>query len=217
MRLDQLPEQITLAEATGLGAPPTTGKHVLLGVSGDRLSPVWASLDAGPLVVAGPAGSGRSTAAAAVSASAAASGLSVLLGVHRRTAPHDRASEAGVTVVTSGEVADALDRSPVDLVVLDDVDRLPADDALVERLTKPCGPPLAATGLLDSFGFGATGLVKVARTRPGSVVLLCPPNHLAAANVGVPLERGMGFNGPPGRAYLVTEGRVVLGQVPDVT
>jgi hypothetical protein len=47
------------------------------------------------------------------------------------------------------------------------------------------------------------------------VVLLCPPNHLVAANVGVTLERGMGFTGPPGRAYLVAEGKTMLGQVPD--
>ena len=120
MRLDRLPEQITLAEATGLGVRPTTGQHVLLGVSGDRLSPVWASLDAGPVVIAGPAGSGRSTAAAAVAASAAASGLRVLLAVHRRSATHERAAEAGVTVVTNGELAASLDISPADLVVLDD-------------------------------------------------------------------------------------------------
>jgi S-DNA-T family DNA segregation ATPase FtsK/SpoIIIE len=188
----------------------------VLGVSGDRLSPVWASLDSGPVVIAGPANSGRSTAAAAVAVSAAAGGLRVLLGAHRRSAVHERAVEAGVTVVTGGEMMGALDRSPVDLVVLDDIDRFPAEEALVERLTRPGGPPLAVVALLDSFGFGATGLVKVARTRPGSVVLLCPPNHLVAANVGVTLDRGSGFSGPPGRAYLVTEGKTALGQVPDV-
>jgi S-DNA-T family DNA segregation ATPase FtsK/SpoIIIE len=216
MRLDRLPERITLADATRLGALPTTGKHVLLGVSGDRLSPVWASLEAGPVVIAGPTGSGRSTAATAVAASAAESGLRVLLGVHRRTPAHERVAEAGVEVVPSGEVTAALDRSPADLVVLDDVDRFPLDEDLIERLTKPDGPSLAVTALLDSFGFGATGLLKVARTRPGSVVLLCPPNQLVAANVGVTLERGMGFSSPPGRAYLVAEGRMLLGQVPDV-
>jgi S-DNA-T family DNA segregation ATPase FtsK/SpoIIIE len=168
------------------------------------------------VVIAGPAGSGRTTAAAAVAASAAASGLHVLLGAHRRTAPHEHAADDGVTVVTSGEAADALDRSSFDLVVLDDADRFPADETLVERLTKSDGPPLAVAALLDSFGFGATGLLKFARTRPGAVVLLCPPNHLVAANVGVTLERGMGFSGPPGRAYLVAEGKMLLGQVPDV-
>ncbi|OLT00610.1 hypothetical protein BJF90_34220 [Pseudonocardia sp. CNS-004] len=216
LRLDRLPEQITLAEASALGSPPTTGRPVLLGVSGDRLSPVWAGLDAGPLVIAGPAGSGRSTAAATVAASAAASGLRVLLAAPRPSAAHGRAAGAGVTVVPSGELAEPLDRAPVDLVVLDDVDRLAPHDDLVERLTTPGAPALAVTGLLDSFGFGATGLSKVARTRPGSVVLLCPPNHLVAANVGVTLERGAGFSGPPGRAYLVAEGKPVLGQVPDL-
>jgi hypothetical protein len=129
---------------------------------------------------------------------------------------HEEAAAAGVTVVAAGEVASSLDGAPADLVVLDDVDRFPVDEDLAERLTKPDGPSLAVTGLLDSFGFGASGLLKFARTRPGSVVLLCPPNHLVAANVGVTLERGMGFSGPPGRAYLVAEGRMMLGQVPDV-
>jgi hypothetical protein len=109
-----------------------------------------------------------------------------------------------------------LDDPPADLVVLDDVDRFPVDDGLADRLSEPGGPALAVAALLDSFGFGATGLLKFARTRPGSVVLLCPPNHLVAANVGVNLERGMGFSGPPGRAYLVAEGKMVLGQAPDV-
>ena len=185
-------------------------------MSGDRLSPVCASLEAGPVVIAGPTGSGRTTAAAAIAASAAASGLRVLLAAHRRTAPHEHAAEAGVTVVTSGEAADALDSSSFDLVVLDDADRFPADESLVERLTEPDGPSLAVAALLDSFGFGASGLLKFARTRPGAVVLLCPPNHLVAANVGVSLERGTGFSGPPGRAYLVAEGKMMLGQVPDV-
>jgi hypothetical protein len=30
------------------------------------------------------------------------------------------------------------------------------------------------------------------------------------------LERGMGFSGPPGRAYLVVEGKMMLGQVPEI-
>ncbi|OLT14070.1 hypothetical protein BJF78_19875 [Pseudonocardia sp. CNS-139] len=108
MRLDPLPDRIALADAVGLGDRPAA-RHVLLGVSGDRLSPVWASLDAGPIVIAGPARSGRSTAAAAVAASTAAAGLRVLLGVHRRSEVHDHAAAAGVTVVPTGEVAAALD------------------------------------------------------------------------------------------------------------
>lgn len=91
--------------------------------------------------------------------------------------------------------------------MLDDADRFPADEALVERLTECDGPSLAVAALLDSFGLGATGLLKVAQTRPGSVVLLCPPDHLVAANVGVALERGWASAAPARPATWSPKGR----------
>ena len=103
------------------------------------------------------------------------------------------------------------------LVVVDDAETAPLDDALVARLTGAGGPALVVAAQLDAFGFGARGLVQAARAAAGPVVLLSPPNHLAADNVGIRIERGAGFNGPPGRALLQVDGIVRLGQVPDIT
>jgi hypothetical protein len=101
-----------------------------------------------------------------------------------------------------------------DVVVVDDVDRAVVDDATSAALTAPDGPALILTGEIDSFGFGARGLVKAVRGAE-NVVLLSPPNHLAASSVGVTINREAAFSGPPGRAVLSVRGRNALGQVPD--
>lgn len=120
-------------------------------------------------------------------------------------------------MLPAAELAAALAGGPVDLVVVDDADQLGPDDPLAQLLVGAGAPALVVTALIESFGFGARGLVKAARSGPNSaVVLLSPPNHLAAADVGVTLERGGGFTGPPGRAYLVADGETGLGQVPDL-
>jgi hypothetical protein len=66
---------------------------------------------------------------------------------------------------------------------------------------------------LDSFGFGAQGLVKATRS-PDTVVLLSPPNPMAANNVGVTIAREAAFSGPAGRALFSVRGSLQLGQVP---
>ncbi len=214
LRLDPLPDRITLADADRTARPRPSGRHVLVGVGGDRLAGRWADLDAGHLLVAGPARSGRSTAAAAIAASATAAGLRVLLAAPRPGGVLRRAGELGLTVLPTAELGAVLDHQPVDLVVVDDADQLGPEDPLAQRLTATGGPALAVSALIESYGFGARGLVKAARSGPTSaVVLLSPPNHLAAADVGVTLDRGGGFTGPAGRAYLVADGETGLGQV----
>lgn len=217
LRLDPLPFRIGTAAAAAL--PATGTGEVVLAVAGDRLSRVRTRLgdDAGHVLVAGPARSGRSTAVAAIAASAAGAGSRVVLVAPRRGEPHAAAERAGVSVVAPAELAAVLDAGGVDVVAVDDADVAAPDDAVVARLTAPGGPALVVAAQLDKFGFGARGLLAAAKKNAGPVVLLSPPNHLDAGNVNVPLERGMGFAGPPGRAYVQVGGQLLLGQVPDPT
>lgn len=210
LRLDPLPVRIGLADAVALGPPPPV-RSLLLGVSGDRLAPVWADLDGpGHVVVAGPSRSGRSTALAALAVAAARSGLRVAVAAPRLGPAHRVAVEAGALLCAPTDLP--LD---ADVLVVDDADLVVWDDALVDLLVS--GPRLVVGGLLDGFGFGATGLVKAVRRAIGPVVLLSPPSHLAADGVGVKIDRGAAFTGPPGRAYLSVDGEVRLGQVVDPT
>lgn len=215
LRLDPLPFRIGRDAALAL---PSSGEgSVLFGVAGDRLSGVRVELDdaVGHVLVAGPPRSGRSTATAGLAASAAAAGSRTVLVAPRRGEPHRAAERSGVQFVAPAELAGALDGG-VDVVAVDDADAVTFDDALVSRLTGPGGPALIVAAQLDAFGF-ARGLLGAVKKAAGPVVLLCPPNHLAAENVGVRIERGAGFSGPPGRALLAVNGELLLGQVPDLT
>lgn len=140
-------------------------------------------------------------------------GARVALVAPRPGPAHHAAASRGVLLLGP---ADAVP-DDVELLAVDDADSVTWDDALVARLTGPGGPRLVVGALLDSFGFGARGLVAAVRRSIGPVVLLSPPNHLAADGVGVKIDRSAAFTGPPGRAFLAVRGEVVLGQVADMT
>ncbi|HYH32047.1 MAG TPA: FtsK/SpoIIIE domain-containing protein, partial [Pseudonocardia sp.] len=216
LRLDPLPYRIGLAAAREL--PARGHGDLVLGVAGDRLSAVRAEWgDAvGHVLVAGPGRSGRSTAVAGIAASAAAGGARALLVAQRRGEPHRAAERMGVQVATPAELPELLDGGAVDLVAVDDADAADLDEGLVTRLAGPGGPALVVAAQIDAFGF-PRGLLAAAKKGAGPVVLLSPPNHLLAENVGVRIERGAGFSGPPGRALLAVDGELLVGQVADLT
>lgn len=217
MRLDPLPSRIGWAAASAL--PELTPGDVLVGVAGDRLSAVRVPLGTatGPVLVAGPPRSGRSTTAASIALDAARAGRRTLLVAPRPGDAHRAAEAHGAVLVAPADLAAALDGEPPDVVVVDDADTAGLDDAVVARLTGAGGPALVVGALLDAFGFGSRGLVQEVKRNPGPVVLLCPPNHLGAENVAVKIERGAGFAGPAGRAVISVYGQQLLGQVPDPT
>ena len=217
LRLQPLPIRMGFKEALEL--PRSGDGNILVGVTGDRHVGVYMRLGetSGHLVVAGPNRSGRSTALATVASSAARSGLTTVLVSPRMSEPVRAVTEYGVQIVTPMDVAAVLGGGKPDLVVIDDADLVHFDDQIVTALTGRNAPPLAVGGLIDAFGFGARGIMAAARRTPGASVLLSPPNHLAASNVGVSIDRGDGFTGPPGRAYVSIDGNVALCQVPDIT
>jgi S-DNA-T family DNA segregation ATPase FtsK/SpoIIIE len=216
LRLDPLPIRITLADAAALGPNPDDGPSVLLGVSGDRLAALWipvAHARAG-IAIAGPARTGRTTAAAVLAATASASGAAVLLVTDRPDHPaHVAAADTGAVVLAPAELAARLRGGQADLVMVDDADRIVLDDEALAALNGPSAPIVGVTAAIDAFGFGARGLVKALRS-PDVVVLLSPSNPIAANNLGVTIPREAAFNGPAGRALLSVRGTLQLGQVP---
>jgi S-DNA-T family DNA segregation ATPase FtsK/SpoIIIE len=215
LRLDPLPVRIRLADAVAAGPVPQ-GTHTLLGVAGDALAPLWVPLrrGRGRVVVAGPPRSGRSTAAAALATAAVAAGSRVVLLGDADHPAVAAAAAAGVVLVEPDGLADALQAASPDVLVIDDVDRTVVPDQTAAVLSALDGPALILAGEIDAFGFGARGLLKAARGAE-NVVLLSPPNHLAASSVGVTISRDAAFSGPPGRAVLAVRGHNALGQVPD--
>lgn len=211
LRLDPLPLRIGPVAAAAL--PLRRLRDVLAGVSGDRMSRLELPLVVGrPVLVAGPPRSGRSTAITQLAVDALGRGRSVVLVAGTTSVVHELAAEAGVRIVEPADLTEVVSSGP-DIVVVDDADSVALDDELVVRLC--ADHVLVVSATLDSFGFGARGVVRAASRRPAAVVLLSPPNNLAAENVGVKIDRGAGFSGPPGRALFSVDGELVLGQVVD--
>jgi hypothetical protein len=68
---------------------------------------------------------------------------------------------------------------------------------------------------IDAYGIGVRGLLKALK-EAGPVVLLSPQNSLTAAYVNMTIDRNATFTGPPGRAYLLVDGELRLGQVAEL-
>ncbi|QJY47937.1 FtsK/SpoIIIE domain-containing protein [Pseudonocardia broussonetiae] len=216
LRLDPLPEGIGFDDAVRLG--PVPARSILLGVRGDRLAPLWCDLDGltGHLVVAGPPRSGRSTALAALTASAQLSGARAGLVSSRPGPVHRAAAERGVVLLGPLDLVAGAD-SGFDLLAVDDLESLTLDDAVVARLCGPDQPRLAVVLGPEAGGFTTKGLLRAVRSRLGPIVLLSPPAVTGPGYLDVKLARTDLFIGPPGRAHLVVDGQPVLGQVPDLT
>jgi hypothetical protein len=120
----------------------------------------------------------------------------------RKSAAYANAVAHGIDLVSAGDVP-----SDVDVVVVDDAD-LAADDAALVR-----APVLIGAVDVERAGMAPYGnelLKRLVSARAG--VLLSPPGGTTALGVKVP--RPAGFQNPPGRAYLVLDGDLVIGQVP---
>ncbi|MGW6445782.1 FtsK/SpoIIIE domain-containing protein [Lentzea sp. NPDC055074] len=200
--VDRLPADLSLDHPV-MSAVDGRGRAVL-GVAGDRLGAVAVDVlgEHRTLLVAGPRRSGRSTAVCSIAISLARSGMRVALVGGRKSAAYANAVAHGIDLVSAGDLP-----SDVDVVVVDDAD-LAADDAAVAS-----APVLIGAVDVERAGMAPYGnelMKRLVAARAG--VLLSPPGGTTALGVKVP--RPAGFSTPPGRAYLVQDGDMVLGQVP---
>ena len=228
LRLRALPSRARLAEALVEGRAAADGEGwVLVGVGGDDAGAVGVDLaTAGPaMLVAGPMGSGRSTALAAIAEWLVQEGRPVALVTHARSPLHALGLGAGgraecVTVATDDDrtLQELAARQPGLAVLVDDVEAI-ADTAVeraLQELVRPSAPTPASVvvaGTTSELAATYRGLaVDVRRSRTG--LLLGPPQPADGDLLGVRLPQAMTTPGPPGRGVLVVRGRPLLVQVP---
>ncbi|MFG1696778.1 FtsK/SpoIIIE domain-containing protein [Nonomuraea sp. NPDC049309] len=204
-----------------------------VGVGGPDVTPVELDLfGAGPhlVLVSGPPGSGRSTAALAIASMLLGQGIPVLALAPPRS-PLVRLP--GARALTGTTFADADLREAVAgldryAVVADDLDQLTITaaeqgfDTLPTLLQDILAPSelgrralvLAgdATPLLEGHRRSLAGEVTE-MLRSGVRILLTPANRVQAREHGISLEPDQFFTGPSGRGYLAVARRVELVQL----
>ncbi|EFG64806.1 FtsK/SpoIIIE domain-containing protein [Streptomyces sp. SPB074] len=227
-RLDPLPARIAFAEAWRLRPPEPGPLWALAGVGGDTLTALGPDLATAPapaFVVAGPAGSGRSTALCCLARSLLAHGTRLVL-VTSRPSPLRRLAPQAEAMFTApglkaADLASALARGEGPTAVLvDDAEALTDRDvsAVLTRLLREgaaLGRALLLAGDEDELRAGFSGWQAEARTaRRG--LLLSPRSTAAGDLAGVRLPRAK-TGGPviPGRGLLhLGDGEAVRVTVP---
>jgi S-DNA-T family DNA segregation ATPase FtsK/SpoIIIE len=186
-------------------------------VGGDNGEPVGVDLGGGGLLIAGPPGSGRTTALATVVAWHAGRGTAVAIAAPPRS-PLTRSGHG--TVFGPGD-GDALrrfleaDGHAARVIVVDDADLFldtPVDTALGAHLRGAASPGtavVAAGGTAELLAMFRGFTLPLRRERRG--VLLCPTGPLDGDLFGVRLRRGT--TARPGRGVLVQGGHTTTLQV----
>ena len=209
-----------------------------LGVGGPDLDPVGVDLFAGPqcLLVSGPPGSGRSTAAAGVVSALAGRGVGcVVLCTPRSPVVRWLAGRPAVSVLPGPTLTDDVVRTAARalgtdrvVVVADDCEQLtltpttrsfeelptlPAEATTPDRLGTMglvlCGD---AAALLEGPRRSLSVVTRHVLTE-GTRLVLAPTTRAAAREHGLTLEADQFFPGPPGRGYLVTGRDTALVQL----
>jgi S-DNA-T family DNA segregation ATPase FtsK/SpoIIIE len=222
MRLAALPTRVDVAEVEAAAKLASTGPGwALVGLGGDELDPAGVDLDAdGPaFVIAGPSGSGRSTALMTMARWLLGQGRQLLVLGHRRSPLRTLAGEPGVLAVLGAADSVELEqqlRSHPDLVVLaDDAETLhdtPVERPLLALLRADAdgGVALLLAGSSSEMAGCFRGLtVEARRARTG--LLLGATSPVDGDLLGVRVPRS--DSASPGRALLVVRGRTTPVQV----
>jgi S-DNA-T family DNA segregation ATPase FtsK/SpoIIIE len=219
-RFDALPKRVSLRD---VGRSPATDE-IILGVRAEDLGPsTLARSEIGAsFLIAGPPGSGRTTAAAlfvrqlagrplAVSCTPGSGLLTDSAAIHLPRDDDDHAAALLDSLCAGSE--------PAPDVVVDDVDLLP-DSALWARLEELIRNPAASdqvivmTGSIDTLANAFRGPIAQAR-RAQTGILLCPTSPHDGEMFRIALPRRISRDDPPGRAWLASKGRATRLQLAD--
>ncbi len=222
MRVEALPERVEVAEVEAAAKASEPGPcWALVGVGGDELAPLGVDLDLdGPaFVVAGPTGSGRSTALLTMGGWLLARGREIVVIAHRRSPLRALGDEPGALAVLGASEALELDRLLLerpDLVVLaDDAETLhdtPVERPLLGtlRADAPGRAALVLAGSAADLAGQFRGLtVEARRGRTGLLLGALGPVDGDLLGVRTPRTEGR----VPGRGLLVVRGHVTPVQV----
>ncbi len=225
-KLAALPRQVAVESilAGDDRAPSGMECPIPIGVGGDEARPVWIDLAAtgAGLAIAGPAGSGRSTALCAIALAAAAAGQDVIT-LTNGSSPLtdlDVSSTWCRTLPFSSAQRDDIDHwiQSRAVVLVDDASSVAKDDDTMSALVEAAAAGdirLVAAGSTERWKEFATGWTAALQRAP-SGVLLWPQSSLDGSAIGHPgsLSSELQFNRPAGRALYAVGGRLTLVQVP---
>ncbi|OHV59313.1 FtsK/SpoIIIE domain-containing protein [Pseudofrankia sp. BMG5.36] len=211
-----------------------------LGVGGRDVAVVgFDPFDAGPqgLLISGPAGSGRTTAAATIARGLRRVGVGVLLVVPPRSELPRLVGtdDEGVRVVAGSTLKDTQLREAAEAfgdgqfaVVVDDFDQITVGASVVNfaeapTLLEEAASPAARGHKALILCGDATPVLNGQRRSPlkvtneiktsGGILLLAPTSPHIARDHGPRLEPDQFFPAPAGRGYLITQGSVTLLQL----
>jgi len=230
-RFTSLPVRVDVDELR-LPEPAPSATWVPLGVGGPDVTVVGLDpFEIGPhlVLVSGPPGSGRSTAAATLAQGLRRAGIGVLaVATPRSPLPRLLGDDAGVRVLTGTTLQDGELRAAAAAfgddryaVVVDDCEQLvltPSQDGFTDAptlLQEIASPGALGRRALVLAGDATPILVGQRRSlkrvvdevmTAGTRVLLAPTSRPVAREHGFDLEPDQYFAGPPGRGYL-TSGR----------
>jgi DNA segregation ATPase FtsK/SpoIIIE, S-DNA-T family len=226
-RVAAMPVSITAAAAEGLRRVPRPGGHVVttFAVGGLDVTPLDVDLRAAgsTFVVAGPRGSGRSTALLSLVGSLRGSdGTPIVVVAPRRSPLRDLAGAAGVTLITEPEalVAHLAGAGPGPAVIVVDDAELLLDNPVSSQLDR-----LVRTAADDDriVVIGGTTVDLLRRfsgwtfeaRQSRSGLVLAPASATDGELLDLRLPRSTGAQGhyPPGRGVLAVRGRWVVAQV----
>jgi S-DNA-T family DNA segregation ATPase FtsK/SpoIIIE len=211
-RFELLPASVQRSSLIGTAAP----RSILVGVGGDELEPVCLrdpDVQAG-LLVAGPPGSGRSTALLTLAAGLRSRGLPLVV-----VAPRPSPLRSLPGCVTASDDVCGLEeqlRSGPGALLVDDAELLVDSPLapLLERAVRDArdtGTVVVVAGTTDDLVAGYRGfVVDLRRARTG---LLLSPRSADGDLLGVRLSRVVAGEPLPGRGLLVVRGRVQPLQV----
>lgn len=211
-------------DAIDLQPPPGLEDPVLLGMGDDPRQPVWADLAAsdGYLFIAGPPGTGRTTALRAVAAAATRLAAQpgrdpVDVAVVAPSGSSLAADPPPAAVVTDVEGAAALQPRPGRrlLVLVDDLDALGDGPVLQEALGVPVpGRAVVVAADIGWIGLKFSGLAAVVR-KPRAGLLLSPQSTANGVQMfGRGLPPAQVRPPRPGRAVTLVDDEPVVVQVP---
>jgi S-DNA-T family DNA segregation ATPase FtsK/SpoIIIE len=233
-----MPSQVRVADVP-LPEPLPSPDWIPIGIGGPELATIGIDLfNMGPhlLFIAGPAGSGRTTAIATLARLLSRNGIDVLA-VAPPQSPLGRLLEGddGIRVMTKAVIEDTALREAAEpfgdrryAVLLDDADRITIQ-ATREKFSES---PTLLDEIAHPAQFGHRALIIAANPTPilsgsrkslakvtsetlqsGARLLLTPARRADARELSMTLEPDQYFTRPPGRGYLASAGAPILIQL----
>jgi DNA segregation ATPase FtsK/SpoIIIE, S-DNA-T family len=224
-----VPARVQVGDLT-IGDAGRSATWIPVGVGGPGVTPIGLDLfDTDPhlVLVSGPSGSGRTTAAATFAIGLRRVGIEVLvIAPPRSPLAGMLPDEPGLRLITGTTVKDADLRAAVEFfgegryaVVVDDVEQItvtPSQDGfmdaplLLQDISSPAAAGRQALVLCGDaapiLGGQRRSLARVLQDvlTDSSRIVLSPTHSFAARELGLTLEADQFFAGPPGRGYLGT-------------